>query len=163
MYFTGRNVAAAESLIAELARACPSTPLTFLELDMLSLASVKAAVSKFAHARLDILMCNAGIMAAPPKLSKDGFEMQFATNHLAHAMIIQHLLPILQQTAEAPGSDVRVVCLTSEGWGGHPRKGILFSQLRTPMDMVLGPWIRYGYVEHCDLIKTLLILRKSFN
>lgn len=116
-------------------------------MDMLSLASVKAATNKFVHDRLDILMCNAGIMAVPPALSKDGFETQFATNHLAHAMIIQQLLPVLLRTADEPGSDVRVVCLTSLGWRGHPKGGVLFDQVRTTMERFFGSWIRYGYVS----------------
>jgi NAD(P)-dependent dehydrogenase (short-subunit alcohol dehydrogenase family) len=115
-------------------------------MDMLSLASVKAATKEFAHDRLDILMCNAGIMAVPPALSNDGFETQFAINHLAHAMMIQQLLPVLLQTAERPGSDVRVVCLTSLGWRGHPKGGVLYDEVRTPMDKFFGSWIRYGSV-----------------
>lgn len=113
-------------------------------MDMLSLASVKATTNKFAHDRLDVLICNAGIMAVPPAVSKDGFETQFATNHLAHAMIIQQLLPVLLRTAERPGSDVRVVSLTSLGWRGHPAGGVLYDKVRTSMERFFGSWIRYG-------------------
>ena len=122
----------------------PAIGTTFLAMDMLSLASVKAAIRKFAHDRLDILMCNAGIMAVPAAVSKDGFETHFAINHLAHAMIIQQLLPVLLQTAEKPNSDVRVVCLTSLAYRGHPAGGVQFDKVRTPMDRVFGSWIRYG-------------------
>ncbi|KAK7757521.1 hypothetical protein SLS62_000536 [Diatrype stigma] len=108
IYFTGRNATAAQSLISSITQSNPSVALTFLEMDMGSLSTVKAALKRFAHDRLDILMCNAGIMASPAGLSKDGFEIQFAINHLGNAMVIQQLLPILKKTAEEPGSDIWV-------------------------------------------------------
>jgi NAD(P)-dependent dehydrogenase (short-subunit alcohol dehydrogenase family) len=89
-------------------------------------------------------MCNAGVMAVPPDLSKDGFEIHFALNHLAHAMIIRHLLPILIRTSELPGSDVRVVCLTSEGWRGHPPSGINYDKIRTETGGMMIWILRYG-------------------
>jgi NAD(P)-dependent dehydrogenase (short-subunit alcohol dehydrogenase family) len=56
----------------------------YLELDLASLASVKKAAETFfaENDRLDVLMNNAGIMAQPPALTKDGFEIQFGTNHM---------------------------------------------------------------------------------
>ena len=112
-------------------------------MDLGDLASVKSAIVKtFTHDRLDLLICNAGIMAAPPGLSKDGFEVQFATNHLGHAMVVRQLLPVLLKTAEQ--HDVRIVCLTSDGWRGHPRGGIVFDKLKTTQDGAVGPYIRYG-------------------
>ena len=144
VYFTGRDAGAAASLIDEIKPHGVSA--TFLELDMTSLSTVKAAVARFNHSRLDILMCNAGIMAHPPALTKDGYELQFGVNHLAHGAVIQGLLPVLQKTAAEPGSDVRIVCLTSLGWHQHPKSGILFDQLRTPMDSFFGSWTRYGCV-----------------
>lgn len=113
-------------------------------MDFSSLESVKAGINKFAHDRLDILMCNAGVMAVPPAVSKDGFEMHFAVNHLAHAMIIHQLLPILTKTAETPNSDVRVICLTSEGWKGHPAGGVLYDKVQTEKGGISIWPIRYG-------------------
>lgn len=123
IYFTGQNTKAGEKLIAEIGETELSPFLTFLEMDLCSLASVKAAAQKFARKRLDVLLCNAGIMAVPPALSKDGYEIQFATNHLGHAMLIQQLLPVMLESAKIPGADIRIVCLTSDGWAGHPRGG----------------------------------------
>ncbi|KAJ2994514.1 hypothetical protein NUW58_g1535 [Xylaria curta] len=142
IYFTGRNAKAGETLIAEIKTANPSVGLTFLEMDFLSLASVKKGCDQFAHNRLDVLMCNAGIMFKPPALSQDGYEATFATNHLAHALIIKLLLPTLQKTAENPSSDVRLISLTSEGWSGHPRQGVNFSTLQTTQDSIFGKLTR---------------------
>ena len=104
-----------------------------------------------------MLLCNAGIMATPMGLTADGYEVQFGTNFLGHALLIKLLLPTLLHTAGASPSaaatgtpaqgtgDARVVILTSQGFAMHPSGGIQFAQLRTPMSFaVLGPWQRYG-------------------
>ena len=81
-----------------------------LQLDLADLRSVAAAAAQLSHEqnRLDLLINNAGIMAIPRQLSADGFERQFATNHLGHFALTQALLPLLLET---PGS--RVVTVTS--------------------------------------------------
>ncbi|ORY59761.1 short-chain dehydrogenase/ reductase-like protein [Pseudomassariella vexata] len=160
IYFTGRNVDAANSLIANVKKVAPSVSLTFLEMDFSSLASVKEACSKFVHDRLDILMCNAGIMAVPPGLSKDGYETQFATNHLAHAMVIKQLLPVMLRTAELPESDVRILSLTSLGWKAHPKSGMIFSDLETPQESILGNWLRYGQSKLANIIYAAELARR---
>ncbi|KAJ9143489.1 NAD(P)-binding protein [Pleurostoma richardsiae] len=160
IYFTGRNATAAQSLISDVATINPSVSLTFLEMDMTSLASVKAATKRFVHDRLDILMCNAGIMASPPGLSKDGFEMQFAVNHLGNAMVIQQVLPVLLRTAALPGADVRVVSLTSTGWRGHPKGGVLFDEVRTTQDGIGGSWIRYGQSKLANIVYAAELARR---
>ncbi|KAJ0275480.1 hypothetical protein CBS470a_011262 [Colletotrichum nupharicola] len=84
-------------------------------MDLSSLSTIPTAIAKhFNHTRLDILVNNAGIMATGPSLSADGFEIQFATNHLGHAMLVRTLMPVLERTA-ASGTDVRIVNLTSVG------------------------------------------------
>ena len=106
-------------------------------------------------------MCNAGIMAVPPELSKDGYEIQFAVNHLSHAMLIKSLLPIMLRTAEQPGSDVRIVLLTSTGWRGHPRGGIQFSGLKTTQDFgAFGHWIRYGQSKLANIVYAAELSRR---
>jgi NAD(P)-dependent dehydrogenase (short-subunit alcohol dehydrogenase family) len=85
-------------------------------------------------------------MAVPPSLTKDGYEIQFGTNFLGHALLIKLLLPLMLTTAKLPGADVRIVFLTSEGYAGHPLGGILFKDLKTNQNnlRVLGPWQRYA-------------------
>ncbi|KAK3378091.1 oxidoreductase [Podospora didyma] len=161
IYFTGRNVEAAESLINEVKDRDPSIGLSFVALDMTSLASVKAAVNNtFTHDRLDILMPNAGVMAIPPGLSKDGFEVQFAINHLANAMVIQQLLPMLSRTAAQSNLDVRIVSLTSEGWGLHPKGGVVFDKLRTPQEGLFGSWTRYGQSKLANIVYARELARR---
>ncbi|PTB34904.1 hypothetical protein M441DRAFT_154597 [Trichoderma asperellum CBS 433.97] len=152
IYFTGRNQKAADAIMNDINAENSGVELTFLQMDFSSLESVRAGIKQFAHDRLDILICNAGVMAVPPAVSKDGFEVHFAINHLAHAMIIQKLLPFLTRTADMPNSDVRVVCLTSEGWKGHPSGGILYDKVRTDKGGMPIWLLRYGQSKFANLV-----------
>ncbi|KAH9223654.1 hypothetical protein DL95DRAFT_283656 [Leptodontidium sp. 2 PMI_412] len=134
IYFSGRNAQAANALIAEVKKTTTTASLTFIEIDLSSLSSVKAASQKFHHDRLDILMCNAGISENPPALSEDGYEIHFATNHLGHAMLIRQMLPTLLNTARLTDADVRIVILSSRAWWVHNKGGIIFSKLTTKQD-----------------------------
>jgi len=100
---TGRGDAAAASIIA----AVPGATIEPAVLDLADLDSVRAFAAS-APARVDLLINNAGIMAAPRRLTKDGFESQFGTNHLGHFALTGLLLPALLK-APAP----RVVTVSS--------------------------------------------------
>ncbi|KAI1799180.1 oxidoreductase [Daldinia bambusicola] len=163
IYFTGRNAQASQVLIDEIKETSPSVGMTFLKMDMTSLSSVKKACAQFTHDRLDILICNAGIMDVPPAVSEDGFEIHFAVNHLAHAMIIQQILPVLQRTAELPNSDVRVVALTSAGWRAHPKNGVDFATIRSKQEdlTMMGFNLRYGQSKIANVIYAAEIGRRN--
>ena len=85
-------------------------------------------------------------MAVSADLTRDGYEIQFGTNFLGHALLIKLLLPLLLNTGKQPGADVRIVFLTSEGYAFHPSGGIIFKDLKTNQSKIglLGPWQRYG-------------------
>ena len=70
-----RNQAKAADAHAEILAAHPTASLEIVELDLGSLASVKTAAGQIAakHAHIDILMCNAGVMAMPEGTTEDGF------------------------------------------------------------------------------------------
>lgn len=102
-------------------------------------------------------MCNAGIMATPDSLSKDGYEIQFATNHMGHALLIKLLLPVLQATAAQPGSDVRIVNIASVAYKNAPKAGIEFSKLKTRgasygLSMTPKKWSCYGQSKLANLL-----------
>lgn len=129
IYFTGRNSTAAANVIseaeAESAARNPSLKLTFLECDHTSFPSVENAIRQFLSEtqRLDVLLCNAGVMGTDPSLTRDGYENQFGINQMAHTLMIKMLLPILQSTAQMTG-DVRVVFESSIGFRWTPSGGI---------------------------------------
>jgi NAD(P)-dependent dehydrogenase (short-subunit alcohol dehydrogenase family) len=146
-------------LISRVNIASPSTKLSFIECDLTSLASVQEAAKKFLSesSRLDVLMCNAGVMALDPGLSQNGYEIQFATNHLGHALFIKLLLPCMLNTAAQPGSDVRIISITSMAYKSTPSNGIDFDTLKTSQATLGGffkpsKWMRYGQSKLANVI-----------
>lgn len=105
-----RNKAKAADAHAEILAEHHDASLEIVDLDLGSLASVAAAAKTIAaaHDRIDILMCNAGVMALPQGTTVDGFDTQMGINVLGHWALISHLLPVLVAT---PGA--RVVTLSS--------------------------------------------------
>ncbi|KAI9872796.1 MAG: hypothetical protein M1823_008080, partial [Watsoniomyces obsoletus] len=107
IYLAARSEPKAVAAIKSLRDAVPNgPPISFLPLDLSSFASIKSASKSFtsSNSRLDILINNAGIMACPPGLTSEGYELQFGTNHLGHALLTHLLLPTLRKTAAA-GAD----------------------------------------------------------
>jgi len=74
-------------------------------------------------------------MGGAPSVTKDGYEKQFGTNHVGHALLLKLLLPLLNKTAENSGSSgkPRVISLSSRGHKSHiPASGIDFATLTSP-------------------------------
>ncbi len=78
----------------------PNADVALQELDLTSLESIRTAAQQLraAHDRIDLLINNAGVMYTPKGTTKDGFEMQFGTNHLGHfaftGLLLDRLLPV---------------------------------------------------------------------
>ncbi len=91
----------------------PNAVVALQELDLSSLDSVRKAADELraAHPRIDLLINNAGVMYVPTReTTKDGFEMQFGTNHLGHFALTGQLL---DHMLSVDGS--RVVTVSSVG------------------------------------------------
>ncbi|WP_254302556.1 SDR family NAD(P)-dependent oxidoreductase [Sphingobium chlorophenolicum] len=85
--------------------------LELIELDLASLASVRAAADALIAkaAPFDAIIANAGVMAGTFGRTEDGFEMQFGTNHLGHFTLVNRIAPLIRPSG-------RVVMVAS---GGH--------------------------------------------
>ncbi len=84
--------------------------LELIELDLASLASVRAAADKLVAdgRKFDLVIANAGVMATPFGKTSDGFETQFGTNHLGHFVFVNRIASLIK-----PGG--RLVNLSSAG------------------------------------------------
>lgn len=153
IFFSGRNAASAEAVISRVTsstKLASTPPVTFLKCDLSSLDSVASAAKEFRTKSegLDVLFCNAGILAHPPGLTTDGYEIQFGTNHLGHALLIRLLLPTLQRSL-----DPRIVINSSEAFQMAPSGGIAFDSLKTTQSWrVLGDWLRYGQSKMANIL-----------
>jgi retinol dehydrogenase-12 len=133
IYIGCRSTAKGNAAIADIKLITPNANIHPLELNLASFASVQSAVKRFlaASTRLDLLINNAGIMTVPAALTTDGYEIQFGTNHMGHALLTKLLLPTLLRTASLADSDVRIVNMTSSAHSMSTAEGIKFDTLRT--------------------------------
>ena len=101
-----KGTAAAQRIKAQ----CPHADIVVQYLDTADLETVRSCAQaiKKEYGALDILMNNAGFVSDTLRLSPQGFELQFATNHLGHFALTAHLLPLLDN---APNG--RVVAISS--------------------------------------------------
>ncbi|XP_008781577.1 short-chain dehydrogenase TIC 32, chloroplastic-like [Phoenix dactylifera] len=93
----------------------PDAKLHVMEMDLSSLSSVDSFARSFnaSNKRLNILINNAGIMACPFQLSRDGIELQFATNHLGHFLLTNLLLEKMKATAKETGIQGKIINVSS--------------------------------------------------
>ena len=140
---------AAQSAVRESA---PGASCEALPLDLASLASVRDFAKGFAdrHARLDVLVNNAGVMAIPRRTTADGFEMQLGTNHLGHFALTGLLLPRLLDTPRS-----RVVNVSSSA---HRPGRIHFEDLQ--LERGYAKWKAYAQSKLANLLFTFELDRR---
>jgi NAD(P)-dependent dehydrogenase (short-subunit alcohol dehydrogenase family) len=116
-----RDLAAAERVAADIRTSTGSQAVTVAQLDLLDRASIDRLVEDYSGP-LHILINNAGVMAVPElRLSPEGHELQFATNHLGHFRLALGLLPALRAAGGA-----RVVSLSSRA---HLNSPVIFDDI----------------------------------
>lgn len=95
-----RNLDKGKDAAARITATRPQAEVGLQELDLTSLESVRAAADQLRsdHDRIDLLINNAGVMWTPKSTTKDGFELQFGTNHLGHfaltGLLLDRMLPV---------------------------------------------------------------------
>ena len=144
-----RQPTRAEAARQELLRdaAAGGGAVDVLPLDLASLAEIRRAANSLAdrYGRLDLLLNNAGVMALPRRLSRDGFELQLGVNHLGHFALTMALLPLLRSR---PGS--RVVSVTS---GAQYFGRIAFDDLQS--ERRYDRWAAYGQSKLANVMFAL--------
>jgi NAD(P)-dependent dehydrogenase (short-subunit alcohol dehydrogenase family) len=94
-----RNLDKGKDAAARITAQNPDADVALQELDLTSLESTRAAAEQLRseHDHIDLLINNAGVMWTPESTTKDGFELQFGTNHLGHfaftGLLLDRLLP----------------------------------------------------------------------
>ncbi len=109
-----RDLIKARAATAPLAAgAMPDDKFQLIELDLASLASVRACADALMEAgeQFDVLIANAGVMAAPEGTTADGFETQYGTNYLGHFVLVNRIVELFK-----PGG--RLVMVSSAGHRG---------------------------------------------
>lgn len=115
-------------------------------LDLADLASIHGFAENWTGP-IDILINNAGVMAIPKALTRDGFEMQFGTNHLGHFALTNLLLPHITD---------RVVTVASNA---HKSGTIDLDDLNW-RTRTYKPWAAYSQTKLANLLFTLELQRR---
>jgi NAD(P)-dependent dehydrogenase (short-subunit alcohol dehydrogenase family) len=147
-----RSIGNAERARQDILAGSPGSRLEIAELDVASLQSVRAFAAEMQRrfSAIDLLINNAGIMAIPSQRSPDGFELQFATNHLGHFALTGLLLP--QLSVRGGGRIVAVSSIAA-------RSG------RIDFDDLMGerrydPWKAYNQSKLANLMFVLELQRR---
>ena len=147
-----RDQVRGDAALRRLRSLAPGATLELATLDLADLASVRRFAEQYAstHAKLDLLVNNAGVMAIPQRRTVDGFEMQFGTNHLGHFALTGRLFPLLASTPAA-----RIVTVSSNA---HRSGKIDFHDLQR--ERSYSPWGAYGQSKLANLLFTFELQRR---
>jgi NAD(P)-dependent dehydrogenase (short-subunit alcohol dehydrogenase family) len=147
-----RNPEKARRAADEMESDLDRSSIELLTLDLSDLVAVRRAAEQFlaGHARLDLLINNAGVMGTPYPQTPDGFELQMATNHLGHFALTGLLLTRLVTTDRA-----RVVTVSS----------VMHRTGHIDFDDVAGvkignTWAHYGRSKLANLLFTAELSRR---
>ena len=113
--FTAREANVGAATCEGLIRASNNANVDFIECDLSDLAAVRECCDKFkvTNSELHVLINNAGVWRRHREVSKDGFELTFAVNHLAHFLMTNLLMEVLKKSAPA-----RIISVSSGLHGG---------------------------------------------
>jgi NAD(P)-dependent dehydrogenase (short-subunit alcohol dehydrogenase family) len=95
-----RNLDKGKDAVDRITAQSPKADVALQQLDLTSLDAIRETAEelKAAHQRIDLLINNAGVMYTDKATTKDGFELQFGTNHLGHfaftGLLLDRLLPV---------------------------------------------------------------------
>jgi NAD(P)-dependent dehydrogenase (short-subunit alcohol dehydrogenase family) len=137
------NAKSAEAATA-ITAAVPSSTVEAAQLDLGNLSSIRAFADRIraGNDHIDLLINNAGVMAAPHRRTADGFELQFGTNHLGHFALTGLLLPLLYGRPDA-----RVVTVSSNN---HKSARMNFDDLQG--ERQYSRWGAYGQSKLANLL-----------
>lgn len=148
----GRDAAKAERVANELKEATGNAKIDFLVADLSSMQAVRglAAEVKQKYGKLDVLLNNAGALQTKREVTVDGYERTFATNHLAHFLLANLLIPELKK-----GVKPRIVNVSSEAHRSGP---LNFDDLMA--EKSFRGFLQYGRSKLANILFTRELARR---
>ena len=140
-----RNLERAEAVAHSIRDESPGAKVDVESLELVDPDSVRAFAARWKehHGDLHMLVLNAGIMACPLERTKEGWELQLATNHLGHFLLASQLVDRLRE-----GAPSRVVSLSS---GGHVASPVVFEDLHFE-SREYAPFLGYGQAKTANVL-----------
>ena len=131
----------------------PTSDLQTGLVDLADLSSIRSYAEEYLQedAPIDVLINNAGVMACPFMTTKDGFEMQFGTNHLGHFLLTNLLMPAIRS-----GQNPRIINLSS---AGHTHSDVSLDDPNFETSEY-NAWESYGRSKSANIHFTREIVRR---
>ncbi|KAM0337828.1 hypothetical protein ACHAPU_011507 [Fusarium lateritium] len=152
----GRSIGKLQQTANDLSVKYPNLKIKLLTLDLSSIKSVRAAAEEVNEwtdvPKIDVLVNNAGIMATEFKLTEDGFENQFASNHLGHFLFTNLIIDKIL-AAESP----RVVSVSSNG---HRLGPIRRGDPHFSNGKFYNKWSAYGQSKTANMLFAISLAEK---
>jgi len=137
-----RKRAAGERTVEDIVATTGNKKVFVADLDLADQASVRSFADAW-EGPLHILVNNAGVMAAPEARTAEGWELQFATNHLGHFALATGLHGALTAAGGA-----RVVSVSSSA---HLRSPVVFEDIHF-RERPYDPWSAYGQSKTANVL-----------
>ncbi|KAI9164119.1 Adenylate-forming reductase [Paramyrothecium foliicola] len=156
LILASRNVAKTQKAADAITAANPDVAVRVLQLDLSSLAAVREAAGVVNGwddvPQIDILVNNGGIMATDFALSTDGFESQFATNHLGHFLFTNLIIEKILKSASP-----RIVSVSSDG---HRLNPIRWADYNFRDGETYNKWHAYGQSKTANILLAISLAEK---
>ncbi|MFI1397425.1 SDR family NAD(P)-dependent oxidoreductase [Streptomyces sp. NPDC020681] len=137
-----RDIAAGERTAKDIAATTGNQALHVVHLDLTDPASVADFAAGW-QGPLHVLVNNAGVMACPEQYTAQGWELQFATNHLGHFALANGL-----HDALAADGAARIVVVSSTG---HQLSPVVFDDVNFAF-RAYDPWLAYGQSKTANVL-----------
>ncbi|OQE07043.1 hypothetical protein PENVUL_c015G05469 [Penicillium vulpinum] len=152
IFGTARNLEKAKEALGEL---LDTGRIKILFMDQTDLSSVRACAQGFLKqsSKLNVIINNAAVMKTPEARTKDGFELQFGTNHLSHFLLFYLLKDTLLESS-TPTFHSRVVNVSSAGHRYSP-----IDLYNVNFEGNYNGWLAYGSSKTANIYMTTQIER----
>ena len=140
-----RDLEKAENAAEEIRTSTGNPEIDVLGLELTLPDRVRESAKQWLadHDELNLLINNAGVMACPLDRTAEGWEFQFATNHLGHFLFTGLLVPALVH-----GAPARIVNLSS---AGHRMSPVVFDDIHYE-DRPYDKWESYGQSKTANIL-----------
>ncbi|KZT38151.1 NAD(P)-binding protein [Sistotremastrum suecicum HHB10207 ss-3] len=132
--------------------------LQYIQLNLSDPRSAKKSAEEFLQreSRLDVLINNAGFLEQQYAKTEDGLGESILANYLSPFLYTKTLIPLLEKTAQMPGTDVRIVNVSSGAHSVVPRKDAVYNSREALnirfSDNRMGNLRRYGYAKLANIL-----------
>lgn len=160
LFLTVRDVAKGQKVVDSIIADEPNNKaeIQLIKMELDSLDSVRAGAKDLLSKtdKINVLVNNAGVMATPEGRTKDGFETQFGTNHVAHFLLFQLLKPTLLKSS-TKAFQSRVICVSSTAHRGCP---VRFDDYNFEQPSSYNGWAAYGQAKTANIYMASEIERR---